>query len=160
MNPPKADALDSLVSVYAGAVKRSAFLAACFSNYGLLSVKLTPHLGNPVPNFFDTKFERLCSRMIGSDAIRKGMKLTLFRSTKEPDVFGFTADPTGSNLPDEFGPWRKAGEGTAAHAYAGDSLDSGIASSDPVMKAVERDGFYLARSGVTGTHSQESGMTS
>jgi hypothetical protein len=77
------------------------------------------------------------------------MKLTLFRSTKEPDVFGFTADPTGGNLPDEFSPWRKAAEGTAAQAYAGDSLDDGIASSDPVIKAVERDGFYLARSGVT-----------
>jgi hypothetical protein len=91
--------------------------------------------------------------------MQKGMKLTLFRSTKEPDVFGFTADPTGSNLSDEFGPWRKAGEGTAAQAYAGDSLDSGIASSDPVMKAVERDGFYLARTGMRVTHSREPGMT-
>jgi hypothetical protein len=88
------------------------------------------------------------------------MKLTLFRSTKEPQVFGFTADPTGSNLPDEFGPWRKAGEDTAAQAYAGDSLDNGIASSDPVMKAVERDGFYLARSGMTVTNSRDTGMTS
>ena len=76
------------------------------------------------------------------------MKLTLFRSAKEPDLFGFTADPTGSNLPEAFGPWRKAGEGTAAQTYAGDSL-GGIASSDPVIKAVERDGFYLARSGST-----------
>ena len=88
------------------------------------------------------------------------MKLTLFRSAKEPELFGFTADPTGSNLPDEFGPWRKAGEDTAAQAYAGDSLDSGVASSDPVMKAVERDGFYLTRSGMTVVHSQEQGMTS
>jgi hypothetical protein len=38
-----------------------------------------------------------------------GMKLTLFRSTKEPDIFGFTSDPTG-NLPGQFGPWLKAGE--------------------------------------------------
>lgn len=76
------------------------------------------------------------------------MKLSLFRSTKEPDIFGFTTDPTGSNLPDEFGPWQKAGEGTPSQAYAGSSFD-GLASSDPVIKAVERDGFYLARSGLS-----------
>jgi hypothetical protein len=57
---------------------------------------------------------------IWSGAIQKGMRITLFRSTKEPDVFGFTADPTGGNLPDEFGPWQKAVcEGTPAQRYAG-----------------------------------------
>ena len=72
----------------------------------------------------------------------------MFRSVKEPDVFGFTADASGGNLPGELGPWRRAGVGTAARSYAGGSLD-GLASSDPVIKAVERDGFYLARSGLT-----------
>jgi hypothetical protein len=43
-----------------------------------------------------------------------GMKLTLFRSTKEPDMFGFTADPTGNNRPGQFGPWDKAGAGSSA----------------------------------------------
>jgi hypothetical protein len=76
------------------------------------------------------------------------MKLTLFRSTTEPDIFGFTVDPTGSNLPDEFGPWRKAGEGIAARTHEGNSFD-GLASSDPVIKMVEKHGFYLARSGLT-----------
>jgi hypothetical protein len=76
------------------------------------------------------------------------MAISLFRSTKEPGVFGFTADPTGANLPAEFAPWQRSGSGTAAQAYAGSSLD-GLAASDPVVKAVERDGFYLARSGVT-----------
>ena len=75
------------------------------------------------------------------------MKLTLFRSTKDPDVFGFTIEPTGCNLPDALGPWLKAGDGTSAQTYAGSSLD-GLASSDPVVKAVDRDGFHLARSGV------------
>jgi hypothetical protein len=74
------------------------------------------------------------------------MNLTLFRSTKEPDVFDFTADPTGQNLPGELGPWRKAGEGSAAQTHAEDGL-GGIPLSDPVIKAVERDGFYLARGG-------------
>ena len=63
-------------------------------------------------------------------------------------MFGFTADPTGANLPAEFAPWQKSGEATAAQAYADSSLD-GLAASDPVVKAVERDGFYLARSGST-----------
>jgi hypothetical protein len=70
----------------------------------------------------------------------EGMRLTLFRSTKEPDLLGFSGDP-------------------AAQAYAEDSLSGGVASSDPVIKAVERDGFYLARSGVTITHSSEPGAT-
>jgi hypothetical protein len=85
------------------------------------------------------------------------MLLTLFRSSKQPDVFGFTADPSGSNLPDEFAPWEKAGEGSAAQTYAGGSLDE-IASSDPVLKAVEHDGFYIARSGVTIPYSPEPGV--
>jgi hypothetical protein len=84
------------------------------------------------------------------------MNIYLFRSTKEPDIFGFTADSTGGNLPDEFGPWRAAGGGSAAQAYAGSSLD-GQAASDPVVKALERDGFYLARSGLTISTAPEPG---
>jgi hypothetical protein len=76
------------------------------------------------------------------------MAISLFRSTKQPDVFGFTADPSGSNLPAEFAPWQIFGGGTAAQAYAGRSLE-GLAASDPVVRAIERDGFYLARSGLT-----------
>jgi hypothetical protein len=79
-----------------------------------------------------------------------GVKLTLFRSTKEPDIFGFTSDPTGNNLPGQFGPWFKAGEGSPAQTYAGDCLE-GLALSDPVIRAVEHEGFYLARSGITVT---------
>jgi hypothetical protein len=72
------------------------------------------------------------------------MKLTLFRSTKETDTFGFTTDPTGSNLPYKLALWRKAGEGGSADAYAIESLE-GLALSDPVMRAIASDGFYLAR---------------
>jgi hypothetical protein len=85
-----------------------------------------------------------------------GMKFTLFRSTKEPDMFGFTSDPTGNNIPGQFGPWLKAGEGSSAQTYAGDSLE-GLALSDPVIRAVEHEGFYLARSGITSTLGQEPG---
>jgi hypothetical protein len=81
------------------------------------------------------------------------MAIFLFRSAKEPDVFGFTADPAGANLPAELGPWHKAGTGTAAQSYAGSSLDG----LDPVIKAVGRDGFYLARSGLTISSAAEPG---
>ena len=78
------------------------------------------------------------------------MTISLFRSTKEPDVFGFTVDPTGSNLPAQFGPWQSAGDGTAAMSYAEMNLD-GLALSNPVMRAVKQNGFYLTRSGLTDT---------
>lgn len=84
------------------------------------------------------------------------MEISLFRSCTEPAVFGFTADPTGCNLPAEFGPWLKAGAGTAAQTYAGDCLD-GIALSDPIIRAVDSDGFYLTRSGVTGSSATGAG---
>jgi hypothetical protein len=71
------------------------------------------------------------------------MKLALFRSTKDPDVFGFTADPAGSNLPAALGPWQQADAGSL-----GVGLE-GLAMFDPVIQAVERDGFFLARSGLT-----------
>jgi hypothetical protein len=76
------------------------------------------------------------------------MAISLFRSTKKPDMFGFTSDPTGSNLPIEFGPWRSAGAATAVQTNADGNLE-GFASSDPVLKAVERDGYFLGRSGIT-----------
>jgi hypothetical protein len=79
------------------------------------------------------------------------MKLSLFKSTTEADLFGYTADPSGGNLPAEFGPWLKAGEGSPAEAHAGQG-PNGLSPSDPISTAVARDGFYLVRSGVP-THS-------
>lgn len=76
-----------------------------------------------------------------------GMKITLFRSTVASDIFAFTADETGANLPGQLAPWQKAGHSASARAYAETSLD-GLPSSDPVIKAIERDGYYLARSGL------------
>ncbi len=75
------------------------------------------------------------------------MKLSLFKSMKEPDVFAYTADPSGGNLPAEFGPWLKAGEGSPAEAHAGQD-PNGLSPSDPISMAVAKDGFYLVRSGV------------
>jgi hypothetical protein len=78
------------------------------------------------------------------------MTISLFHSTKEPGVFGFTVDPTGSNLPAQPGPWQSAGEGTAAMTYAEMNLD-GLGLSDPGMRAVKQDGFYLTQNGLTDT---------
>lgn len=75
------------------------------------------------------------------------MVISLFRSAKEPDLFGFSDDSKGRNLPAEFGPWQSAGVRTAASSYAENSLNE-LAISDPVMRAVKQDGFYLARSGL------------
>jgi hypothetical protein len=71
--------------------------------------------------------------------------ISLFRSATEPDVFGFTNDPAGANLPSELGPWNKAGSAATAQIRAACSVE-GLASSDPVIEGVEREGFYLAAS--------------
>jgi hypothetical protein len=60
------------------------------------------------------------------------MKVALFRSEKDPDVFAFTTDETGANPPRDFAPWefKKSGNGKR------------IAS--PVALALIRDGICLA----------------
>nr|WP_294518285.1 hypothetical protein [uncultured Rhodopila sp.] len=67
------------------------------------------------------------------------MKLILFRSTKDPATFAFTADTEGSNLPLAFAPWQKAGVGAI-----GIGLE-GLATFGPVIEAVRRDGYFLAQ---------------
>jgi hypothetical protein len=89
--------------------------------------------------------------------LQAAMRLILFRSESSSDLFGFTADSTGSNLPGDLGPWLKAGEGSPAQVYAGGSLDS-LAPCDPVIKAVAKEGFYLARSGLTISNTMKPGQ--
>jgi hypothetical protein len=79
------------------------------------------------------------------------MKISLFQSDTDPEVFGFTADFTGQNLPNDFGPWRRADESAAMQVTLRENLN-GMRASTPLTRAVKRDGFYLAttvgRSGV------------
>jgi hypothetical protein len=42
------------------------------------------------------------------------MRAALFRSTKEPNLFAFTADLSGSNLPTGFGLWQESQEDLSA----------------------------------------------
>jgi len=69
--------------------------------------------------------------------------INLFQSAVDPEVFGFTQDSTGQNLPDRFAPWRKAGQGGSLYLGTGESSDQ-LGSDDPVIRAVESQGFYLA----------------
>jgi hypothetical protein len=44
------------------------------------------------------------------------MQVYIFRSVKVTDVFGFTEDEAGRNLPPEFSPWSRQGEAQAIRA--------------------------------------------
>ena len=69
--------------------------------------------------------------------------INLFQSAVDPEVFGFTHDSTGQNLPDKFAPWRKASQGGSLYLGTGES-EAQLGSDDPVVRAVESQGFYLA----------------
>ena len=73
------------------------------------------------------------------------MKLHVFRSGREPDVFGFTPDATGMNLPAEYGPWIAL---KGAMEVVPTASLVGVGASGPVFAGIERDGFYVARSDV------------
>jgi hypothetical protein len=65
------------------------------------------------------------------------MPIYLFWSESDREVFGFTFESDGGNLPTDLAPWSKNGEGEALP-------DENLASNS-VVRAVQRDGFYLAR---------------
>jgi hypothetical protein len=73
------------------------------------------------------------------------MRFYLFQSGSDPDLFGFTADASGANLPDQLKPWQKIGG--ALNVYRGEAVTS-VGSASVIIDAVQRDGFYLARGGV------------
>jgi hypothetical protein len=64
------------------------------------------------------------------------MNVYFFRSELDGDVFGFTMDPRGTNLPDEFAPWKITSSVPTGHGIA-----------KPVLEALECDSFYLMRVG-------------
>ncbi len=71
------------------------------------------------------------------------MELVIFQSEKDAEVFGVTADVSGTNLPDEFAPWRKVVNARTGRAKP---FKARSVSSEHIAQAVERDGYYLARS--------------
>lgn len=62
------------------------------------------------------------------------MILHLFRSTVEPELYGFSTDPSGGNLPDGPGAWR----GIGAPIPLGDTLAT---TSPKIAQQIERDGY-------------------
>ena len=72
------------------------------------------------------------------------MILHIFKSGREPDVSGYTADASGVNLPSALGPWMRSEKGPLE--IDPDTSAPGIGASGPVIAGVERDGFYVARS--------------
>jgi hypothetical protein len=67
----------------------------------------------------------------------------IFISSQHPDVFGFTLDKTGANLPTELAPWKPS---QGALEVASNMRLCSIITANPVIAAVKKDGFYLARS--------------
>lgn len=64
------------------------------------------------------------------------MSVFVFQSAKDTDVFGFTGQETGGNLPLELSPWVARGE----------ALPSG--ADDEVARSVRIEGYFLARAGI------------
>jgi hypothetical protein len=62
------------------------------------------------------------------------MRIYVYVSQQDPDLLGFTSDETGTNLPDERGPWCE-------------ELEPGVVvidtDEDPIAEAVRRDGFCV-----------------
>jgi hypothetical protein len=72
------------------------------------------------------------------------MQIHIFQSLKAPDVFGFTGDEAGGNLPADLGPWTRSGN--VIETGLGGLASGGVGSSELVFAAIEKDGFYVARS--------------
>lgn len=60
-------------------------------------------------------------------------------------MFGFTPDGAGANLPAEFAPWIRSGEGSPLETGAADRL-ARHGQPGPISAAIQRDGFYVVRS--------------
>jgi hypothetical protein len=74
-----------------------------------------------------------------------GMHIYLFWSKADTSVFGLTLDPEGENLPAEFAPWSRNGNGEAIYTDPGEGPTARNAFN-PVVRTVQREGFYLASS--------------
>ena len=65
------------------------------------------------------------------------MKVYVFRSGRDPEVYGFTSEVTGSNLPADLEPWQAQGGAMPA---------TQATASDMILETLRDRGFYLMRS--------------
>jgi hypothetical protein len=70
------------------------------------------------------------------------MHVFTFKSRDRPDLAGFTTWRTGSNLPEELGPWVFVRQ-SAMHT--GDPVTGIYGGADTVLAGIERDGCYVGR---------------
>ena len=67
------------------------------------------------------------------------MRVHVFESTIEPNLYGFTSDRDGNNLPFERGEWKYL---KTIDMAVGGTHQWG-ASTEKALEAIEKDGFYL-----------------
>ena len=72
-------------------------------------------------------------------AIYSRMKVYIFKSAKDAEVYGFTSDDTGGNLP-EAQPW--AIEGGGAAMPGGD-----VADNEMLIQTLRTEGYYIVHTG-------------
>jgi hypothetical protein len=63
------------------------------------------------------------------------MHVYIFRSSTQPNLFGFTEHQAGDNLPAQFGPWHQASGGLAMEVYP---------EREPQARMIVETGFFLA----------------
>jgi hypothetical protein len=68
------------------------------------------------------------------------MHVYMFASRHGASVFGYTGNPTGSNLPAEFSPWQPLGIQVMSGV-------GGIGGTEIILTAIRARGYYLARTG-------------
>jgi hypothetical protein len=73
------------------------------------------------------------------------MHVFTFQSQARPDVAGFTTWRTGSNLPEELGPWAFVSQGAM---HSGEPVTGIYGGAETVLAGIERDGFYVAKAEV------------
>jgi hypothetical protein len=64
---------------------------------------------------------------------QQAMQIYIFSSVRNSSVSAFTSDSTAANLPIAYAPWRS-------------SMDTALPTwglADPIMAAIQRDGFFL-----------------
>jgi hypothetical protein len=64
-----------------------------------------------------------------------------FQSGQDSEVYGFTLDSSGSNLPALYAPWHAHG---THDINPNDGPRIGVSSSD-ILGGIQRDGYYLVR---------------
>jgi hypothetical protein len=66
------------------------------------------------------------------------MRVHVFENAIEPDLYGFTSDRDGNNLPPERGQWKYF----KTIDMVGKTPRWGV-SSEKAIEVIEKDGFYL-----------------